>query len=94
MPNRQRYRMGYAKPFPTNPDPPELAGLSGRQKTKKRKELARAQRAADRRAAGLAQVLEVKENLDVFVDPAAKLVQPGQTRLVVPHRRPPSPRPG
>jgi hypothetical protein len=63
-------------------------GLSGRQKVKARKT---ARRNA-KRAQGLAQVLEVKQNLDVFVDPRAQLVQPGARKLI--SRRPPSPRPG
>ena len=86
MPNRQHQRMGYVRkgPHPVNQERRQAReqGLSGRQKVKARK----AARRAAQRAAGLANVLAVKQNLDTFIDPRAKLVTPA--------RRPPSPRPG
>lgn len=96
MPNRQHQHFGVVRPVRPNPDPPELAGLSGRQKVKKRKALARAQREAARRAAGLAEVLQVQQQRAVFdgIDPRARLVAPAPARVAVPHRRPPSLRPG
>ena len=91
MPNKQHRKVGYVRPGPHPVNAERRAareqGLSGRQKVKARK----AARRAAQRAAGLANVLAVKQTMDVFVDPRAKLIEPGDVRLA---RRPPSPRPG
>lgn len=85
MANKQKIRQGFGRfgPHPVNVERREAraAGLSGRQKVKARKE---ARRNA-KRAAGLATVLGVKQVSEALIDPRAQ--------LVVPSRRPPSPRP-